>query len=77
MSGEATVKSLEAACEVLHIAYEHAAFEQGWQTNPKSRKPWAHVPEAKKQAMRLAVLALWEWMDEAPAAVVGGEQHGE
>jgi len=49
---------LEVACEVMHDAYEKAAFTAGWETNPASREPWANVPESNKVAMRHAVQAL-------------------
>lgn len=49
---------VEAACEVMHDAYEHAAKDAGWETQQASRKPWADVPEANKAAMRAAVTAL-------------------
>ena len=48
----------DAACEVMHDAYERAAVGAGWETNPASRKPWADVPEANKATMRAAVGAL-------------------
>ena len=32
---------VERACEVMHDAYETAADQAGWATNPASRKPWA------------------------------------
>ena len=54
---------LEEACIAAHDAYEAAAHEAGWATNPQSRKPWAEVPEANKAAMRAgigAALALIE-----------------
>lgn len=55
---------VELACEVMHDAYEQAAVEAKWETNPQSRKPWADVPEANKQTMRAAVTALLVWMGE-------------
>jgi hypothetical protein len=48
---------VETICERLHDAYEAAAVEQGWETQAKSRKPWADVPEANKATMRAAVSA--------------------
>jgi len=51
---------IEECCEVMHDAYERAADQSGWETNPASRKPWAEVPEANKQTMRAAVAALLE-----------------
>lgn len=53
---------LEAACIVLHDAYEAAAQRNGWDTQARSRKPWEVVPEENKQTMRDAVRALIEWM---------------
>lgn len=49
---------IEQACEVMHDAYEAAAAEAGWETQERSRKPWADVPEANKVTMRRAVSAL-------------------
>lgn len=53
---------IEAACEVMHDAYEKAAVGAGWETNPASRKPWADVPESNKETMRAAVTALLAWL---------------
>ena len=53
---------VEAACEVMHYAYENAAVTLGWTTNVASRKPWADVPEANKATMRVAVGALIDWL---------------
>lgn len=49
---------LDRLCEVMHDAYEKAAAGAGWETQERSRKPWADVPEANKVTMRAAVLAL-------------------
>ena len=49
---------VEAACELMHDAYEAAAVSAGWETQQSSRKPWADVPEANKITMRAAVGAL-------------------
>lgn len=54
---------IEKACEVMHDAYEKAAVEAGWETQQRSRVPWADVPEANKATMRAAVTALVEWLD--------------
>jgi len=61
---------VEAACEVMHDAYEKAAVGAGWETNPASRKPWADVPEANKETMRAAVGALLEWIDKGDAVLL-------
>ena len=53
---------IEAACEVMHDAYERAAVGAGWETQVASRKPWADVPEANKATMRVAVKALLDWL---------------
>lgn len=55
---EPTPEHVETACEVMHDAYERAAVDAGWETNPASRKPWTSVPEANKQTMRAAISAL-------------------
>lgn len=49
---------LERLCEVMHDTYEAAALSTGWQTQERSRVPWADVPEANKATMRAAVAAL-------------------
>ena len=61
MSADPTAEHIDAACEVMHDAYERAAVGAGWETNPASRKPWADVPEANKATMRAAVGALLAW----------------
>jgi hypothetical protein len=53
---------IEAACVVMHNAYEKAAVGAGWETQEASRKPWEDVPEANKATMRAAVGALLEWL---------------
>jgi hypothetical protein len=60
---------VEAACEVMHDAYERAAVGAGWETQQASRKPWADVPEANKATMRAAVAALIEWRNAAAYGV--------
>lgn len=49
---------LERLCEVLHDAYEEAAWDSGWQTQDASRVPWADVPASNQSATRTAVVAL-------------------
>lgn len=51
-------ETVERYCEVMHDAYEAAALGAGWETQERSRKPWADVPEANKRTMRAAVRAL-------------------
>lgn len=55
---------VEQCCEVMHDAYEAAAIGAGWETQARSRKPWAEVPEANKVTMRAAVRALLVHLDE-------------
>lgn len=55
--------TVERACEVMHDAYEAAAVTAGWETQQRSRVPWAGVPEANKATMRAAVTALLEHLD--------------
>jgi hypothetical protein len=65
---------VERLCEVMHDAYEAAAATEGWETQERSRKPWADVPEANKATMRAAVSALLTAIPAAaPAAVEGVE----
>lgn len=54
---------IEAACEVMHDAYETAAVKEGWETNKKSRKPWAKVPDENKRTMRIAVSELMKFLN--------------
>lgn len=57
---------VEMMCVTMHDAYETAAISAGWETNLKSRKPWAEVPEANKETMRAAVSALLQvWVTPA------------
>lgn len=53
---------IDKACEVMHNAYELAAYEAGWDTNPRSQVAWSDVPEANKIAMRAGVTALIEYL---------------
>jgi len=55
--------NIDKYCEVMHDAYEKAALGAGWETNPASRKPWSDVPEANKETMRVAVVALLKYLD--------------
>lgn len=57
---------VEVACEVMHDAYEGAAISTGWETQERSRKPWADVPEANKATMRVAVRALMAHLADHP-----------
>ncbi len=52
--------AIEVLCEVMHDAYEAAAVKTGWETQERSRAAWADVPEANKETMRAAVVALLE-----------------
>lgn len=63
----AWVLDIDAACEVMHDAYERVAVVEGWETNPASRKPWSEVPEANKATMRAAVAALLAWQEPSRA----------
>lgn len=60
---------LDAACEVLHDAYEAAAAKEGWETQERSRKPWEDVPEANKATMRAAVGVLLDHLAAARPAI--------
>lgn len=63
---ERTLPSVEHACEVMHDAYEAAAVAAGWETQERSRKQWAEVPEANKVTMRVAVSAVLALLATAP-----------
>ena len=70
---------LDRLCEVMHDAYERSAAKYGWDTQPRSRKPWDEVPEANKAAMRDAVGALLYDLHSngrlaAPTSVAASEQ---
>lgn len=54
---------VEAACQVMHDAYESAATENGWETQAGSRKPWSEVPEENKATMRAAMSVLLDWLE--------------
>lgn len=58
-------KLIEEACEAMHDAYEAAAVREGWETQERSRKPWAEVPDANKRTMRAAVAAALAVFDKA------------
>ena len=51
-------EALEHLAHALHDAYEAAAIESGWETQERSRKPWADVPDANKETMRRALTTL-------------------
>lgn len=63
-SRPATDAEIEELCEVMHDTYEQAAVSEGWETQERSRKPWADVPEANKRTMRVAVRAVLEAVRE-------------
>jgi hypothetical protein len=50
--------NVEELCEAFHDAYEEAAVKSGWETQQRSRKPWADVPEANKETMRKTISEL-------------------
>ena len=58
---------VERWCKTLHDAYEAAAAELGWQTQERSRVPWAQVPIANRASMRAAVTALAPLLAEREA----------
>lgn len=45
---------IERFIEAFHDAYERAAVDAGWQTQPRSRVPWEFVPAENKATMRAA-----------------------
>jgi hypothetical protein len=59
------IAKVEQACEILHEAYELAAVEKGWQTNPRSRRPWSQVPVENKETMRQAVGVLLDHLSQS------------
>lgn len=59
---------MDRLCEVMHDAYEAAALSAGWQTQERSRVPWADVPEANKATMRAAVAALLRELGSEPVS---------
>lgn len=63
-------EEVEALCVLFHNTYEIAANITGWETQERSRKPWADVPEANKATMRrtLAALLASDWLAERERA---------
>lgn len=51
-------RRVEEVCEIFHDAYEAAAVEKGWETQERSRVPWADVPAENKETMRATVRAV-------------------
>jgi len=43
---------------IAHEAYEEAAAQSGWETNPVSRVPWEDVPEENRAATTAAASAV-------------------
>ena len=70
---EEEIGGVEALCIVFHDAYEAAAIDVGWETQERSRKPWADVPEANKATMRatIAHVLASDWLVEHDAKIVG------
>lgn len=58
-SAPQTVDDLAAA---MHVAYESEAVRAGWETQTRSRVPYAALPEANKRAMRAGVLAMLDML---------------
>lgn len=54
---------IDRLCKAQHEAYEQAAIEEGWSTNPKSRVPWEDVPEANKATMRKSMIAVLDELE--------------
>lgn len=69
MSSEPAEQNVEAVCVLFHNAYEAAAVGAGWETQERSRKPWADVPEANKATMRATIRAVLDsdWYAERVA----------
>ena len=49
---------VEQLCARAHVAYEAAAKSAGWETQERSRVSWESLPEANKEAMRAAIVAV-------------------
>lgn len=62
---------IEQLAEVAHDAYEAAAAGSGWQTQAASRKPWAEVPDANREATRAMIRAVLA--AQRPATPAGDE----
>lgn len=66
--------SVDALAAAMHVAYETEAVRAGWETQERSRVPYATLPEANKQAMRAGVLAMLDllhrdgWRKTTPAS---------
>ncbi len=61
-----TNEDVEELCVLFHDAYEKAAIGAGWETQERSRKPWADVPEANKETMRetIRIVLSSDWLKE-------------
>jgi len=68
-------RRVEEVCELFHDAYEAAAVQAGWETQERSRVPWADVPEENKETMRATVRAVLasDWYAER---IAQAEQRG-
>ncbi len=71
-----TDRFVERACVVMHDAYERAARDAGWETQERSRVPWADVPAANKATMRAAVRALLEALENGEIRATTGAGPG-
>lgn len=75
---DAGTGDVEALCVLFHDAYEAAAAGAGWETQERSRKPWADVPEANKETMRATIRAIlasdWLAAHTATAEARGAER---
>lgn len=53
----------EHLCKTQHEAYELAAIEHGWATNPKSRVDWDDVPTENQRTMRQSMVAVLDELE--------------
>lgn len=58
-----TPEQIDRCAAAAHYAYESAALDAGWETNPASRVPWNDVPASNKAATRAAAAAVLSAVD--------------
>ena len=58
-----TPEQIDRCAAAAHYAYESAALDAGWETNPASRVPWNDVPASNKAATRAAATAVLSAVD--------------
>lgn len=73
MSMDWTPEQIDRCAAAAHYAYESAALDAGWETNPASRVPWNDVPASNKAATRAAAAAVLSAVDWTPCTECGAQ----